>query len=387
VAYLRLVAVISTFNHSIFEPLNNRLYSFKVIFYRLSIKNSRFGGQFKLSGMSTFLSRLFTSPPVMVFIAAFTFIAMLFGDPFGLAESRAEREWKERTKLVDGYLSSAFRPADTVPYKEGAAHWDSIQHIYAYEDKINYAREYHYRGLHFASAYALYFSTGCTQCDVYEGFGNYKFADSDMHDTYYLAIKGFELKEWRYYLRDRNTDFVFEPFADPAPENRADSNLRRLRFYNSLNEMHIGNFRSVPFRYDYWKKTVLIPVNKKTYNVLSVINVILGIGFGIYFLYILINIPYRIIRNIAVGKAFHEKTIRLVDFLAYNFLLFPFMIFFIRCIGYLVLSKYITSDLRFIAWRELLGSGAILYIGLILFALGVALKKGYKLQAEQDLTI
>jgi uncharacterized membrane protein YqaE (UPF0057 family) len=338
--------------------------------------------------MKRSISTFFSSPLVLTLIILFIFIAMMIGDPFRFNEQMPDVRWREREKIVQLHLS-IFKPPDSVSYTRGLQHWDSIINIYRREDYVNYGRteEYNTR-FRVLGLFALFKITGCNKCDVFERLGNYNYEKSDMKDEYYVAIKGFRMAYGRYFLRDRNTNFIIDgSFEETRKGGNTDTLLKRLRFYNRLEEMHVGNIYNVPFRYDYRNEMVWIPVSKRTYGVLNTVNIVTGIIIVLYMLVLLINIPYRIIRNIALGKAFDVRTIRLVDFLAYNFLLFPFVVFVYRYIVHLIASNYITSDLRSTALQELFSRGVIMYIGLILFALGVALKKGFKLQREQDLTI
>lgn len=344
------------------------------------------GEPLKLIIMSRLLSRFFTSAPVMIFLGVFIFLAMLVGDPFHLKDSRTEEKWQERMANIDMYMT-ALRPADTLPHKKWTGYWDSIQNIRRYEDDINYDKRDNYIGYWPLGLFGLHTSTGCTECDVIVQNDNYVYPVNDRKKEYYIVLKGFRLNDHRYFFRDRGTDFVFNSAGKKPSWAKTDTAVDRLRFHDKIDKLFLANSYRVPFRYDYWNEIILIPVSKKAYNTFDVINIITGIIVGIYILVLFINVPYRIIRNIALGRAFDVRTIRLVDFLAYNFLLFPFIVFFYRCLTFLIARNYITSDLKFTAWKELFGSGAILYIGLILFALGVALKKGFKLQREQDLTI
>ena len=132
---------------------------------------------------------------------------------------------------------------------------------------------------------------------------------------------------------------------------------------------------------------ILIPLNYKTFKILNTVYIILGLSLTLYVLVLLLFVPYLIVKNISIGKAFDLKTIKLVDFLAYNFLFYPFIYFILQLLMKGVLRKYITPDVSFTGMTDFLNNGWIIYIGLFLFALGVALKRGYNLQQEQDLTV
>jgi hypothetical protein len=345
--------------------------------------------------MRKYISAFLSFTPFLVFIGLFVFFALVFGDPFGYRKERAGPEWERRNYLLRFYLQ-ALEPGDSALYKNGVKKRDSVQELLSYQDRLNYFKENYFSNVSRHAPYYLYESQECFRCTDITPDNSYLQREAARATYYYIGLKGFKLKLHRHYFRDNNTNYIItesdrygnSTFSDTPPnEVNDDPLLKKSRFYSYIDKEAMKNIHSVPFRYDYWNQLVLIPVSKKTYSTLTSIEWIIGIIFWIYTLLLLFFVPYRILRNISLGKAFDIATIKRVDFLAYNFLLYPFALFIYRSIIHLFVKNYITRDLQSTALVELLGNGLIIYIGLLLFALGVALKKGYKIQQEQELTV
>jgi hypothetical protein len=344
--------------------------------------------------MRKYISAFLSSTPFLVFIGLFTFFTIVFGDPFGNRKKRIDLDWERRNYLLRYYLQTPGL-TDSTLYSDGIKKNDSIQELFSYQDRLNYFKESFYNNVSQPTPYYLYESEECFRCFDVTPDNSYLARQAARAAYYYIGLKGFELKLHRHYFRDNNTNYIISEskglgntvFSDEPDEVQGDSSFKKSRFYEFSNKEITKNIHSVSFRYDYWNRLVLIPISKKTYSLLETIETVIGILCWIYTLLLLLFVPYGILRNISKGKAFDIATIKRVDFLAYNFLLYPFALFIYRSIVHLLLRNYISSDLRSTALQELLGNGIILYIGLLLFALGVALKKGYKLQQEQELTV
>jgi hypothetical protein len=334
--------------------------------------------------MKRSFSSLVGSPAFLWFIGVFVLVTMLIGSDFTPSMASREIRWRNRQDNLRIWFSWGLKPADTVSYAQGARKWDSIQKLIHNQDQLNYDKEGYGGGDRF-NPFLLYETRECERCYEHPQVQSNGYESDDMTTRYFIGLAGYRLADMRYYFRDNNTNFIIPSTRESTPSN--DSLLKRFRFYDRIAAMRFENMYSVPFRYDYWNEIMLIPVDKKTYSTFGIIYSVFTLMVLVYVFILTFIIPFRIISNIALGKAFHIKTIKLVDFLAYNFLLYPFVVFIYRCIVHLLASKYITPDLKFTGLSELMRSGLIVYIGLLLLALGVALKKGYKLQQEQDLTI
>jgi Protein of unknown function (DUF2975) len=334
----------------------------------------------------------FSSTPFLVFIGLFVFWTMAFCDPFGTKKTRTDPKWERRNYIL-GYYLQALKPADTILYKYGVKKRDSIEQLFSYQDELNYFKKDYYASSFRFSIYNLYKPEECFRCNEIGPDDSYVSQNAAKAIYYYIGLKGFELKDNRHYFRDNNTDYIINELynsssqEDGHPKEKIDPLLKRFRFANYLDQEASENIRSVPFRYDYWNQVVLIPLSKKSYSLFFTLLRVIGIASWIYAWLLLFFVPFRILRNVSLGKTFDIGTIKRVDFLAYNFLLYPFIVFIYRSAVHLFVRKYITADLRSTALTELFGSGLLLYIGFLLFVLGVALKKGYKLQQEQELTV
>ncbi|TKC61488.1 DUF2975 domain-containing protein [Pedobacter hiemivivus] len=143
---------------------------------------------------------------------------------------------------------------------------------------------------------------------------------------------------------------------------------------------------AVPFRYDTWTKSMLLPVSNTTFSILNIILACFAILFILYFLYYIVGGFIKVLLEIATGTPFSDRNVRRLKMIAMSFLLIPLILFLLNLLIRVVFYKYFTADLKLstdawgVFWKP-----AVLSV--IFAALYFAFKQGKKLKDEQDLTV
>ena len=144
---------------------------------------------------------------------------------------------------------------------------------------------------------------------------------------------------------------------------------------------------SVPFRVDSQSKSIMIQINKSTFDISMPILVGSYVLFFIYFVYFVIGSFIKFLAEIAQGTPFSERNVKRLKFITLNLLIIPLGLFLINVlIMPLLFHSYFTSDIHLDSesWKSLV-KPAILC--LIFAALYRAFKKGKALKEENDLTV
>ncbi len=193
---------------------------------------------------------------------------------------------------------------------------------------------------------------------------------------YYFKLSGYELKDYntQFYIADDKYHLAYVKWDKQAA--------------NKLNKQGHYESKQIKVRYASERKSILIPISKKTYTILNVTIWAFGFLTGALILYFFFGLPIRLLINISKGRAFTERNIQMLNQIS----LFAFIISF-----FAILSPYI---FRVIFWQFIPGDFkmesilqkisdnlVVLIIAVITFIIAKAFKKGYILQYEQDLTI
>lgn len=179
----------------------------------------------------------------------------------------------------------------------------------------------------------------------------------------------------RYYVKD-GKQYLRKTICKPG---------RPLNGYNeqyNCKEVDIV----VPFRYDAWTKSMLIPVSEQAVNVLNVILITLSILLILYTIYYIIGGFFKFLLEIAAGTPFSDRNVSRLKRITLSLLLIPLIVFLLNLLMRLVFYKYFTEDIKLsqtawsVLWKPLI-------LSVIFAALYFAFKQGKKLKEEQDLTI
>ena len=195
---------------------------------------------------------------------------------------------------------------------------------------------------------------------------------------YYFNLSGYDLKDHdtRFYIADDKYHLAYVKWDKPI---KAGNELNKEGHYES---------KQIKVRYASERKSVLIPISKKTYTILNVTIWVFAFLTGAMILYFFFGLPIRLLINISKGRAFTERNIQMLN---------QVCLFALIISSFAILSPYI---FRIIFWQmipddfkmesllqKIADNLVVLIIAVITFIIAKAFKKGYTLQYEQDLTI
>ncbi len=161
----------------------------------------------------------------------------------------------------------------------------------------------------------------------------------------------------------------------------------KKRTYDSTKTGHYER-KQIDVRYSEKDKIVLIPISKKSYNIL---NTLLNIAFFLLIFYsilVLLILPFLLLVAISRGHAFTAGNIKALKIISFSLFLFTLIKL---CAPYIIrffFRKKIPAEMELTPFTQLVSNNMSLIFSFIaVFLLMKAFKKGYKLQQEQDLTV
>ena len=255
---------------------------------------------------------------------------------------------------------------DSLPYRQFEKIQDSLQ-------KENNRQKILNEGDGSGIKVAFIGISNISECDTCNAFDH-----GPEENKYYLLLPG-------YFLRDRyDSEFIFK---------KGEYYVKHPVWDKVYDDSRFGHYemKKVPFRFstddNATTGSVLIPISRKTYNILSPVLMTLFWMVVIVFLYILFVLPAKVLVRIASGKAFTRKNIRNLTITAWTLLLIPFAIILLQFLLFLLFRRYITNELQ-LAWLHTFYlCGRIFIAGVVVYLVALAFERGYQLQQEQDLTI
>lgn len=214
----------------------------------------------------------------------------------------------------------------------------------------------------------------CEDCSIWD-------ADKSKVKEYFISLPWWTLDTVsvfdpvKYYVKD-GKPYLRKVVRKTIP--LAKGNNVRYRY----DEVDIA----VPFRYDTWTKSMLIPASGTTYRVMNVILVCFLVVFLLYFLYFIVGGFIKVLVEIATGTPFSDRNVRRLKVIALSFLFIPLTFFLLNLLIRMIFHKYFTADIKLSgdAWRVFWWPAVL---SVIFAALYFAFKQGKKLKDEQDLTV
>lgn len=193
-------------------------------------------------------------------------------------------------------------------------------------------------------------------------------------DKWYISLYG-------YHLKDPSSDFFI---------NNGTYNLAVVKWLTRTGDHREGIYerKQIPVRFNKSKDTILIPMSRAQYNVLSpIVSLLPLLLIGIFF-YFLVGLPAVVLINISKGKAFSEKNIAMLNTSTMAMLVYTLVAIFIPYIIRLAFQSRIPGDFTQVSFADAIfdNLGNII-VCIAFFLITKAFKRGYKLQEDQDLTI
>lgn len=205
------------------------------------------------------------------------------------------------------------------------------------------------------------------ECDSCNSFDQKKFK-LEFENNYFIRLNGYTLKNDAWFFIDKGKYYI-----------------RHYPVWNTPKEIEVrysAGYVNLP-----WDSALLIPISRKTYDIMKVLVIVLLVGVLLFSLYITIVLPVRILYSIATGKPFTKGNIQRLHIIGWVLLGFALLPSLISILIELVLSRKIPNEIYYPFIQSIFDNRAILIAGLIVLLLATAFKRGYQLQKEQDLTI
>lgn len=201
--------------------------------------------------------------------------------------------------------------------------------------------------------------------------------DTKNNKQYFLSLAGFELEEEVKFFIEKNTYNLVYLQWDTV--GRKGENIERIGSYKRV---------AIPVRYSNADKKIFIPISANQFTAGYVVLLVLSVLMIAFILFVIFGYPIQFLIRVSKGQAFTEANVsglRVTALLIFiSFIVsvtFPFLI-------RLVFSSFIHplfKPLKF--WPQLYDHLPSLFLAVLVFAIYLAFKKGYKLQQEQELTV
>ncbi len=197
-----------------------------------------------------------------------------------------------------------------------------------------------------------------------------------IEDTFSSVHKPiFFKKKGRFYKKYLKLDSLLNPQYENSKEYRLTWTTKEIRY-------GVNNFSPSTIQ-DH--TNLLIPLSKKAYTVLQLLSYLFGFAWiMISFRFILGSFGFFVF-NLAKGRAFTEQNYEELFYASITLASIPVFSFLVEWILHLVYKKYYAADFSFyFDWQGGLKS---ILASLLVLLLARAIKKGYEITEEQDLTI
>ncbi len=135
-------------------------------------------------------------------------------------------------------------------------------------------------------------------------------------------------------------------------------------------------------------KIVLIPISKKSFKSLEIVFKVL-LFLGIFLpAYVFIGLPLHVLLSISRGNAFTEKNVRAFHIMALFLAMIAVLKVIMPYLMHFIYRDLIPADFSLPSAGTALWKNSYLFlIALALFIIGIAFKKGLRLQQDQELTV
>ena len=200
----------------------------------------------------------------------------------------------------------------------------------------------------------------------------------DTKNLIYFSFGEYELK-----------DFMIKSFVLNDTGYLAVPNLIKNEFDKNINSTAFDYERKeLKIKYDIANKRILIPLSNSAKNIVTVLIYVFGFIIIALTMSIYLYSPFRIIKNISLGKAFAKENIIGLKVILRSTIILTLIVNLCPFILHFCLLYYIPNELRLISadkiFLSLLESYCYCFV---IYSIYKAFKKGYDLQQENELTV
>lgn len=199
--------------------------------------------------------------------------------------------------------------------------------------------------------------------------------------NYYLTLNNYSLdldnfQSTKFFLRNGTYNLLFAKWDSTT-----------VSYGDTIKHGHFES-KQIAVRYSDSDYKILVPISKKTYQVLNIFYWIFQFIYTFFMVYLLGGLPIKVIYSISKGKAFTASNISIFNLLAWVLLLYALYDSFLPLLLKWYYSAIIPEEFITNTFYDNLSKNIDKIIWAIaLFAIAKAFKRGYKLQQEQALTI
>ena len=194
---------------------------------------------------------------------------------------------------------------------------------------------------------------------------------------YWLSLRGYKTADNTKFLIHNNKYYLAVVKWDSV-KNR-NSNSTKYGHYIR---------KEIPFWYSAEDQKVRIPITKGKYNFLNgILNVII---FVILFVtaFVYIGLPIQVLLNISRGRPFSRQNNRAFRIMTWTLIALGLLSIIAPYLIHLFYIPIIPSEIWLEPlWPRVYSKLYLFLIAAVIFIIGKAFAKGYRLQEEQDLTI
>jgi hypothetical protein len=308
---------------------------------------------------------------VVIVIITFTFVFPVFH------YSPEERSFRKAYNAIpdpDSIYSDQLK--DSLPYRSISDKLDSIRLVTSlYESYI-------FDGFSFGNVGS---TKECDTCE-YRNMRNW-FDRPNPDRKYYFVVADLEpVKNEVTFIHEpiffKKKGKFYKKYLVPGNSGKGDD--KNYVFSWKIKEEQYGIRPSVSSGPSVKNRDLLFPISKTAYYVLGGVFFLIGFVFLVLFLSV-IRYLILFVFQLSKGKAFTIKNYTYLFFVSYVLMGSVAYALITKYIQHLILKKYYSTDFMFyFNWEE---NAVLLLTSLLFLLLARAIKKGYEIEEEQNLTI
>lgn len=291
--------------------------------------------------------------------------------------------------LLNGYFvqqdpDSTYKKTltDSLPFKLIKTKIDSIDAV-----TEAYMNPFWDGGYSIGGLFGVQESRECDTCD----YGRLRFARYDPPKTdikYYILLNDFvtiedSLSRLHKPVYFKKKGKFYKKYLKPDSSLTQNNRNHTLIWVTEekkygINELFLSTHKEA-------HKNVIIPVSKTVFIIWKILSYVISLIFLIIFLGFLARNFILFILDLSKGEAFTQKNYQRLFYIAYTLLFCALFIFTVKLIIHLTYKKYYTGDFTFYYdWGE---NAQYIMVALITLLIAKAIKRGYEIKQEQDLTV
>jgi hypothetical protein len=313
---------------------------------------------------------------IAIIVIAFTVIFPLLNDSLNTKDFSFVKSYSLQADPDSTYRDSLLNSFAYKSTKEKLDSIDAVTHVYS--------NPYWTGGISIARLFGTFSSNECDTCDYRKmPIADYPMAGPDK--KYYITLSDYKPVET---FGNR----VHKPIFFKAKGKFYKKHLVLDSLLNKTDKGYFLTWKTEERSYgvdDLFTarnhKNILIPVSKKTFTIFQVLSYTIAILYFILSILFILRGFILFIFDLSKSKAFTKENYKRLFNMAYLLALYPVISFMLKLITHLIFKKHYSNDFDFyFDWSEAL---KLLFASLITLLIARAIKKGYEIKQEQDLTI